>query len=44
MDTKGHEKFKVKFPLSKNFAGRKVQTMKLDRPQTEPPIIRQALL
>jgi hypothetical protein len=29
MDTKGHEKFKPKFRLSNNFAGRNVQNMKL---------------
>jgi hypothetical protein len=33
MDTKGHEKFKGKFALSKNLAGRKFQTMKSDMQQ-----------
>jgi hypothetical protein len=38
MDTKGHEKFKSKFHLSKVFAGRKVQKMKLDWLQAETPL------
>jgi hypothetical protein len=39
MDTKGHEKFKPKFPLSTSLAGRKVQKVKLDRLNNESPII-----
>jgi hypothetical protein len=35
MDKKEHEKFKVKFPLSKNLAGRRVQQMKFEKLQTE---------
>jgi hypothetical protein len=33
-----NEIFKLKFPLSKNYARRKVHTMNLDRLQTEPAI------
>jgi hypothetical protein len=35
MDTKRHEKFKPKFRLPGNLAGRNVQTMKLDNLQSE---------
>jgi hypothetical protein len=42
MDTKGHKKFKRKFPLSKDFAGRKVWKMKFDTLQTEAHVICQA--